>query len=161
MALAAEHALGWPPAALPVLVAGCSALAALAMLAQVRGLLQGRAGQGPRVEQRTASSCPGSGYLRARPLGHDPGSPTSVCPQPHHRLPHPPTQVDLLSPTTSPANKAIACFWGLAGFAAALALHVLQPGCACRVGLAALPAPTSSSVPARIDLLLLLLLLSC
>lgn len=37
-------------------------------------------------------------------------------------------QVDLLSPTTSPSNKVIAVFWGLAGFAVALALHVLQPG---------------------------------
>lgn len=36
-------------------------------------------------------------------------------------------QVDLLSSTTSPSNKALAVFWGLGGFAAALALHVLQP----------------------------------
>lgn len=40
----------------------------------------------------------------------------------------PPLQVDLLSATTAPANKAIAIFWGVGGFAAALALHVLQPG---------------------------------
>jgi hypothetical protein len=37
-------------------------------------------------------------------------------------------QVDLLSSTTSPSNKALAVFWGLGGFAVALALHVLQPG---------------------------------
>ncbi|PRW33554.1 hypothetical protein C2E21_7717 [Chlorella sorokiniana] len=37
-------------------------------------------------------------------------------------------KVDLLSATTAPANKAIAIFWGVGGFAAALALHVLQPG---------------------------------
>lgn len=33
-----------------------------------------------------------------------------------------------MSATTSPANKAMAIFWGAGGFAAALALHVLQPG---------------------------------
>ena len=39
-----------------------------------------------------------------------------------------PLQVDLLSATTSPTNKALAAIWGVIGFAAALALHVLQPG---------------------------------
>ena len=43
-------------------------------------------------------------------------------------LPSPCLQVDLLSATTAPANKALAIFWGACGFAAALALHVLQPG---------------------------------
>jgi hypothetical protein len=37
-------------------------------------------------------------------------------------------QVDLLSATTSPTNKALTAIWGVIGFAAALALHVLQPG---------------------------------
>lgn len=40
-------------------------------------------------------------------------------------------QVDLLSGTTAPADKAVAVLWGTGGFAASLALHVLQPGCAC------------------------------
>jgi len=37
-------------------------------------------------------------------------------------------QVDLASSTTSPGNKALAVVWGILGFSAALALHVLQPG---------------------------------
>ncbi len=48
--------------------------------------------------------------------------------QPSMAASSPPLQVDLLSATTAPANKAIAIFWGVGGFAAALALHVLQPG---------------------------------
>lgn len=37
-------------------------------------------------------------------------------------------KVDLLSSTTAPSNKVLAIFWGMGGFAIALALHVLQPG---------------------------------
>lgn len=37
-------------------------------------------------------------------------------------------KVDLLSGDTSPTNKVLAAAWGLLGFGAALALHVLQPG---------------------------------
>lgn len=47
---------------------------------------------------------------------------------PHIRVLSRPLQVDLLSSSTSPSNKVLAMFWGVGGFAAALALHVLQPG---------------------------------
>lgn len=111
----AERLLGWPPSPMPGMAAYGAACVALAMLAQVR------AGLG---------SCKSRVHLSGWPTHLSRVLPWRYA---HHMqlvyATHPwPLQVDLLSATTSPANKAMAVFWGLAGFAAALALHVLQPG---------------------------------
>lgn len=130
--LGAERLLGWPPSAMPQLVCFGTAFTALAMLA--------KASAGPMW-----LGLGGAGACR-RDWVHEPAQCASYArlDMRRHPAPLPPWQVDVLSATTSPANKGLALIWGLVGFAAALAVHVLQPGCAPN----AAPRPACESRPA-------------